>query len=651
MNTPNIDRLATEGARFDRAYVTNSICGPSRAATITGKYSHKSGFYANLYDFAFDETQWTFPKTLRNEGYWTGIVGKYHVGPLQDFSETASFDYSNILISQGDYYSPDTLEQGSLTRHEGIHATDLTTDLAIGVLNNTIPDGKPWLLFVNHKAPHRNWMSPTRHLGYFGDREWPVPSTFFDKFEGREAAGVADMSIKDMYWSDDQKLYIGDMEDPGTGGAGPVGDPQAKYNGSLARMTPAQLQAWEAFYQPLTDVFFENGPPTGEALALHFYQGYMREYLQSVVGVDESVGAVLDFLEAKGTLDNTLVLYTSDQGFYLGEHGFYDKRFMYETSFRTPLLMRLPGVIAPGTTSEHLVMNLDFASTILDIAGLADKIPDEVQGESFASVFDTAAADGWRRDAEAIYYHFYENPGWHGVKRHYGARTAQHKLIHYYSTDVDAWELFDLDADPWEMTNLYGLPEHSTTQADMHATLADLRLKYDDACPPRCEDTTGPMTCPLGSVDKCNALCAAEDQDYYDCLAGCEMLCSPREFPLIECLLENQCLDDFDLETPAEDRHGLGMCLINNDCIVIDDDAGLDVGALTRCVQSIPIVNPEPPCGDDLDIADVLDCISSCGEEDSTCALKCFLDSSTFAPGLGTYLTCTTGDGICASLA
>jgi len=521
VSTPNIDRLATEGIRFDRAYVTNSICGPSRAAGLTGKFSHKNGFYSNEYEGAagLDETQWMFTKELQEAGYFTAIVGKYHLGRAP-----SSFDYWNILVGQGFYYTPVTIDMGVQVDHPDIHCTDWTTNETLKTLDERVPEDTPFMLMMHHKAPHRNWMAPSRHLGYFGDKVWPVPDTFYDRYEGRLAASMQDMRIEDMFWSNDQKLFLpDDMEDPGTGGAQGIGSPadqKVNYMNQINnRMNAEEREAWLNFYEPLSEAFFDRETlPRGDELALEFYQIYMREYMQTIVGVDESVGIVMDYLEDKGLLDNTLVVYTGDQGFYLGEHGWFDKRYMYETSYRTPLLMRLPHTIEAGRINDQMVMNLDFASTFLDLVGLGDKIPEDVQGESFLPILkgDEAA---FTRDA--IYYHFYENPGWHEVPRHYGVKTLQYKLMHFYSPEINTWELYDLYEDPAEMNNLYSNATVSDVQEALHAKLDDLRVKYDDSCPPLCSDVSGPIQCPGGDLETCTSWCTGAIADTEACEQEC----------------------------------------------------------------------------------------------------------------------------------
>ena len=521
IHTPNIDRIANEGIRFDRAYVTNSICGPSRAAGLTGKFSHKNGFYSNEYDPSIDESQWTFPKEMQDAGYYTAIVGKYHLGRAPE-----SFDYWNILVGQGEYYKPVMIEMGEQKEYPGIHATDLTTNITLETLDTRVPEDTPFMLMMHQKAPHRNWSAPTRHLGYFGDKEWPIPDTFFDKYEGRLAAEAQDMRVDQLFWSNDQKLFLpDDMEEPSTGGGSAYPrDQKENYRNQLLRMNDEERAAWLAYYEPISEKFFDREVlPTGDDLALEFYQIYMREYMQTVVGVDESVGTVMDYLEDKGLLDNTLVVYTGDQGFYLGEHGWYDKRYMYEISYRTPLLMRLPNTIEAGRVNDQMVMNLDFASTFLDLAGLGAKIPDDVQGESFLPILKGDEEEFTR---DAIYYHFYENPGWHEVPRHYGVKTLQYKMMHFYAPELNEWEMFDLYADPDEMHNIYSNTTFSAVQEDLHSKLDALRVKYDDSCPPLCSDVSGPIQCPGGDVETCTSWCTGSISDTAACEQECEGLCT-----------------------------------------------------------------------------------------------------------------------------
>ncbi|MBK8965548.1 MAG: sulfatase [Lewinellaceae bacterium] len=466
IHTPNIDRIGREGMIFRNACVTNSICGPSRAVLLTGKYSHINGFRDNR--SRFDGAQQTFPKILRANGYYTAMIGKWHLA-----TEPTGFDYWNVLIGQGEYYNPDLIEMGDTVRIEG-YATDVVTDIAIETLEKRRPRNQPFCLFVHQKAPHRNWMPDAKHFSLFDDRELPLPPTLFDDYAGRSrAASEQDMRIDDMWLGHDMKLFLREpAEETGTGGKKswtPMG-----IEANLKRMTEAQRQAWEAYYRPITEAFYRD-KPEGRALSIWKYQRYLKDYLRCVASVDDNVGRLLDYLEKTGQLDNTIIVYTSDQGFFLGEHGWYDKRFMYEPSLTIPLVMRFPPKIPAGTVSDALALNLDFASTFLDVAGITP--PADMQGQSLVPLMRTGKAKGWRK---SMYYHYYEYPyGWHDVKKHYGLRTQRYKLIHFYN-DIDAWELYDLKRDPGETENRYGQRKYRRLTKKLKRELLRLQMQYRD---------------------------------------------------------------------------------------------------------------------------------------------------------------------------
>jgi arylsulfatase A-like enzyme len=469
VETPNIDRIAREGVLFRNAFVTNSICAPSRAVFLTGKYSHRNGLRDNRDEF--DGSQLTFPKLLQQAGYQTAIVGKWHLK-----TAPTGFDHWKVLIGQGEYYSPVFLENGREVRQDG-YVTDLITDSALEYLERR-DRSRPFLLVYNHKAPHRNWMPAIRHLDTYEDRDIPFPQTFWDDYEGRPAAKGADMRIADMFLSMDMKLqerFYG--EETGTGGQKGFPADEA-WRGSYGRMTAEEREAWDAHYDPMGEAFAKE-PPTGRALTEWKYQRYMKDYLRCIVAVDENVGRVLDYLDESGLAENTLVVYTSDQGFYLGEHGWYDKRFMYEESLAMPLVVRYPAAVPAGRTSDALVLNLDFAPTLLDFAGVT--APEEMQGRSLRPLLDGPPPTHWR---DAFYYHYYEFPhGWHDVRAHYGVRTDRHKLIRFYG-DMDVWELYDLATDPNELHNVYGQAGYEVVQADLHRRLDALREELGDATGP-----------------------------------------------------------------------------------------------------------------------------------------------------------------------
>ncbi len=468
IKTPNIDRIAREGVLFTNSFVTNSICAPSRAVLLTGKYSHLNGLRDNRDEF--DGSQLTFPKLLQQAGYTTAIVGKWHLK-----TAPTGFDYWNILIDQGQYYNPMMVELGDTLQYTG-YTTDIITDLAIRTIEQR-QAGKPFCLLYHHKAPHRNWMPDTSHLDLYADVDIPMPENFWDDYSGRSAAASEqDMRIEDMFMSMDMKLMPSDFggTDPGSGGRTSSNfDPTRNWLANYERMTPGQRAAWDAHYDKMRAEFREQRP-TGRALVEWKYQRYMKDYLRCIVSVDDNIGRLLDYLDRNGLAENTLIVYTSDQGFYLGEHGWYDKRFMYEESLRMPLVMRYPAAVPAGQLVDEMVLNLDFAPTLLDFAGLP--VPASFQGRSFRPLVDGGEAPAdWRK---SMYYHYYEYPhGWHYVKKHYGVRTQRYKLIHFYD-DIDAWELYDLQQDPHEMNNLYGDPAYQEIVDELKAELARLREQY-----------------------------------------------------------------------------------------------------------------------------------------------------------------------------
>ena len=437
--TPNLDRIAEGGMRFDRCYCTNSLCGPSRAVILTGKHSHLNGFRRN--GDRFDGGQQTFPKLLRQAGYQTAIVGKWHLG-----TDPTGFDNWQVLIGQGPYYNPTMIENGERVKHTG-YTTDIITDMALETLKNRDPD-KPFLLMFQHKAPHREWQPSPKHLTLYDDVTIPEPDNLFDDYSGRgTAARTQEMTVaRHMRLNQDLKLT------------------------PPRNLTQEQLRAWNAAYEPKNRAFRE-AKLTGKDLVRWQYQRYIKDYLRCVASVDDNVGRVLDYLDESGLADNTLVIYSSDQGFFLGDHGWYDKRFMYEEAYRMPLLVRWPGVIKPGSVSTDLVSNLDFAETLLDAAGVT--IPADMQGRSLVPLLEGKPA-GTQQDS--LYYHYYEFPAVHMVRRHYGIRTARYKLIHFYN--IDEWELYDLQRDPHEMRSVYGEDDYAPQVKELKRRLAELQLQY-----------------------------------------------------------------------------------------------------------------------------------------------------------------------------
>ncbi|MEQ9287356.1 MAG: sulfatase [Cyclobacteriaceae bacterium] len=454
-NTPNIDRIAREGAIFHKGFVTNSICAPSRAAILTGKHSFVNGKVDNVQPF--DWGQASFPKMLQSAGYATALIGKIHLNGLPQ-----GFDYSNVLPGQGHYYNPDFIENGVKKRIPG-YVTTITTDLALDWLDKKRDKEKPFLLMYHQKAPHRNWKPEEKYLTLFDDKTFDPPANYFDDYEGRgTAAREQEMQIDGhARWGHDFKLIVD-----------PNGD-STRLGAQLKRFDDNQLKAWLGAYTPKNDAFRAAGLQ-GKELGKWKYNRYIKDYLRCIQSVDDGVGEVLDYLDENGLTENTIVVYTSDQGFYLGEHGWFDKRFMYEESLRTPILMRYPREIKPGLQVNQMVQNIDFAPTFLDYAGAA--ISGDIQGESFRQVVNGATSE-WR---DAIYYTYYEYPGAHQVKRHYGVRTDRYKLIHFYY-DIDEWELYDLEQDPSEMNNVYNDPAYASVRENMHKRLTNMREKYGDS--------------------------------------------------------------------------------------------------------------------------------------------------------------------------
>ena len=458
METPNLDRIAADGVRFTNSFVANSLSGPSRACIITGKHSCANKFYDNT-TCVFDATQQTFPKLLQQAGYQTAIVGKWHLESLP-----TGFDFWEVLPGQGDYYNPDFItQQNDTVRREG-YITDIITDDAIDWMENKRDKAKPFCLMINHKAIHRNWMADTTDLALYEDKVFPLPETFYDDYEGRPAAAAQEMSIAE----DMDLIYDLKMIAPGK-------DSRLRelYESFLGRMKPDERAAWDRFYNPLIEDFYKRDLK-GRELAEWKFQRYMRDYMKTVKSLDDNVGRVLDYLEEKDLLKNTLVVYTSDQGFYMGEHGWFDKRFMYEESMRTPLIMRLPDGFSRRGDITELVQNIDYAPTFLELAGAA--VPDDIQGLSLVPLLKGEHPDDWRT---ALYYHFYEYPAEHMVKRHYGIRTDRYKLIHFYN-DIDEWELYDMQNDPHELDNLYGREGYDELTAELKSRLLSLQEQYGD---------------------------------------------------------------------------------------------------------------------------------------------------------------------------
>ncbi len=465
IHPPHIDRIASEGMLFERAFVTNSICAPSRAVILTGKHSHLNGLRDN--GDRFDGAQQTISKLFQQNGYHTAIFGKWHLK-----TDPTGFDTWKVLPGQGHYYNPEFRTSQGKEVDSG-YVTDLITDFSLEWIDQVKNDNKPFFLVYQHKAPHREWLPKEEDYKAFTKKTFPEPATLFDDYSGRgKAAQEAEMRISDhMGLTNDNKIKPSVAESHGFTDFLPWYS--NAYHNNLDRMSDEERQAWDAVYDPINEEFDAQNLK-GDELTSWKYQRYMQDYLGSIAAVDNNVGRVLDYLEENDLADNTVVIYTSDQGFYLGEHGWFDKRFMYEESFRTPLMIRWPGVVEAGSRNSDLVQNLDFAQTMLDMAGIP--MPEDMQGKSMVPLLKNKNPI-WRK---ALYYHYYEYPGIHAVKRHIGARTDQYKLIHFYD-DIDEWELFDLESDPDELSNVYDTPEYSDVQDEMHEILMELAQHYKDS--------------------------------------------------------------------------------------------------------------------------------------------------------------------------
>jgi arylsulfatase A-like enzyme len=440
--TPNIDRIAAGGLRFNHCFAVNSICTPSRASILTGKYSHRNG--VTVFN-RFDGSQWTVAKELQRAGYYTGMIGKWHL-----FSDPTGFDYWNILPGQGKYHDPDFIENGQRRKCAG-YVTDLITDSAIEFLKQR-PRDKPFFLMCHHKAPHRRWEPDAKHEHLFDNEDIPEPATFHDDYATRsDAAREATMRIDRDLTRNDLKL------EPPPG------------------LTASETAEWLRGVDLEMEVTVNGRKKklAGEALKQWKYQKYIKDYLRCVASVDDNVGRLLDFLDQSGLSSNTVVIYTSDQGFFLGDHDWFDKRFMYEESIRMPFLIRYPGRIEPGRVNDAMILNVDFAPTFLDLAGLP--APQEVQGRSFAPLLTGRTPRDWRT---VWYYRYYHYPGDHRVQPHYGVRTERYKLI--YFNRINQWELFDLLTDPHELNNLYPQPKYADTVRRLQAEMTRLRRELDD---------------------------------------------------------------------------------------------------------------------------------------------------------------------------
>ena len=442
--TPNIDRLANEGALLTNALSTNAICGPSRASILTGKYSHINGYYKNYKGGVFNNQQWTYPKALQDAGYQTALVGKWHLASIP-----IGFDYYKYHISRGEqgfYWNPVYNENGKRLEEKG-YATNLTTDFALDWLDNRNPED-PFCLLLQYKAPHREWSPDIKYENLWENIEMPYPLTFDDNYQGRElTAGSTEMTM-DYFCREDMKMTPPDS------------------------LTTEERRKWlQSGFKP-DEIVSPSEGLTNQEIRRWKYQKYIKDYLATIKSVDDNIGRVLRYLKENDLEQNTIVIYASDQGFFLGEHGFFDKRFMYEESLHMPFLIRYPLKIKPKTLINDIISNIDIAPTLLEMAGV--HIPDEVQGRSFYSNLKGQTPKDWR---QSMYYHYYEYPYYHRAQPHYGIRNQRYKLIHFYY-DIDVWEFYDLQEDTLEVNNLINSKKHAILIKTLKEELYKLKQKY-----------------------------------------------------------------------------------------------------------------------------------------------------------------------------
>lgn len=444
--TPNIDKVAKEGMLFQDVLVTNSICGPSRAAILTGNYSNLNGYYKNESGGKFDDSKWTFPQEFQKNGYKTALFGKWHLG-----TEPVGFDtfkYHNASGQQGNYWNPLYNDNGKNVKEKG-YATNLSTDFALNWLGASEMTDEPFLMVLQYKAPHRPWHPDTKYEKLWDDIEMPYPSTFNDNYKGREkTAGDTEMTM-DYFSRRDMKL-----ERPK----------------NLKRKERIQ---WD-FYGAKAGEIVQPKGMTNEEGKKWRYQNYIKDYLACVKSVDDNIGRVLTYLKENNLEENTVIVVTSDQGFYLGDHGFFDKRFIYEESLRMPFMVKYPERIKAGSVNEDIITNIDFAPTLLELAGITTT--QKMQGTSFVPVLEGNTPNNWQ---DAMYYHYYEFPFWHHVQPHYGIRTQKYTLAHFYY-NIDVWELYDLEKDPNQMNNIYNDPNYASTITELKAKLKNLMIKYEN---------------------------------------------------------------------------------------------------------------------------------------------------------------------------
>jgi len=444
--TPNIDKIAQEGMLFQDVLVTNAICGPSRAAILTGNYSNINGYYKNESGGKFDSTQWTFPQEFQKNGYKTSLFGKWHLG-----TEPVGFDtfkYHNSAGQQGHYWNPVYNENGTDVKEKG-YATNLSTDFALSWLEENKTTNDPFLMVLQYKAPHRPWEPDTKYEQLWEDIEMPYPATYNDTYVGREqTAGDTEMTME--YFSQrDMKL----KEPEGLKGKEKI--------------------QW-AFYGAKPGEIVKPDGMTDEEGRNWRYQTYIKDYLACVKSVDDNVGRVLKYLKDNNLEENTIIVLTSDQGFYLGDHGFFDKRFIYEESLRMPFMVKYPKKVKAGSVNEDIITNIDFAPTLLELAGISTT--QKMQGTSFVPVLEGNTPKNWQ---DAMYYHYYEFPYWHHVQPHYGIRTQKYTLAHFYY-NIDVWELYDLEKDPNQMVNIYNDPNYTEVIIELKAKLKGLMNKFEN---------------------------------------------------------------------------------------------------------------------------------------------------------------------------
>ena len=445
--TPNIDKVAKEGMLFQDVLVTNAICGPSRAAILTGNYSNLNGYYKNESGGKFNSKQWTFPQEFQKQGYTTGLFGKWHLGT--DPVGFDSFKYHNSAGQQGHYWNPVFNDNGTDVKEKG-YATNLSTDFALNWLDSTKTSKEPFLMILQYKAPHRPWEPDTKYETLWDEIEMPYPATFNDTYEGRElTAGDTEMTME--YFSRrDMKLER----------------PRDLKKGR-------ESIKWDFYGAKPGEIVQPEGMSNEEGRKWR-YQNYIKDYLACVKSVDDNVGRVLDYLKENNLEENTIIVVTSDQGFYLGDHGFFDKRFIYEESLRMPFMVKYPGKIKAGSVNEDIITNIDFAPTLLELAGISTT--QKMQGTSFVPVLEGNTPKDWQ---DAMYYHYYEFPFWHHVQPHYGIRTQRYTLAHFYY-NIDVWELYDLEKDPGQVNNIYNDPNYANVTAELKVKLKNLMIKFED---------------------------------------------------------------------------------------------------------------------------------------------------------------------------